>query len=52
VIPTREIDGRLFKYIMPAEAGNYIFEKHAGILHSVMLPATIIKEVTQVFLLS
>jgi hypothetical protein len=37
---------------MPAEAGNYIFEKHAGILHSVMLPATTLKEVTQVFLFS
>jgi len=37
---------------MPAEAGNYIFEKHAGILQSVMLPATTLKEVTQVFLFS
>jgi hypothetical protein len=48
----KKIDGRLLKYIMPAEVGNYVFEKHAGILHSVMLPATTLKEVTQVSLFS
>jgi hypothetical protein len=40
----KKIDVRLFKYIMPAEAGNYNFEKHADILHSVMLPATTLKK--------
>jgi len=48
----KKIDGRLFKYIMPAHAGNYNFEKHAGILHPVMLPATTLKEVTRIFLFS